>query len=91
MLALLSALRPGVAVQGSTFGEICGMTDKFEGCVVREMRRLDELLKNLHLAAKVTNQLSMLAKNAWHMHPRLSIGAFITRFVDLLEHAAGHW
>lgn len=29
------------------------MTDKFEGCVVREMRRLDELMKNLHLAAKV--------------------------------------
>ena len=46
-------LRSGVTVQGSTFGEICGMTDKFEGCVVREMRRLDELMKNLHLAAKV--------------------------------------
>jgi hypothetical protein len=46
-------LRSGIAVQGSTFGEICGMTDKFEGCVVREMRRLDELMKNLHLAAKV--------------------------------------
>lgn len=30
------------------------MTDKFEGCVVREMRRLDELMKNLHLAAKVS-------------------------------------
>ncbi len=46
------------------------MTDKFEGCVVREMRRLDELMKNLHLAAKVMrakmdtykcHQLSMLA------------------------------
>ena len=46
-------LRSGVTFQGSTFGEICGMTDKFEGCVVREMRRLDELMKNLHLAAKV--------------------------------------
>lgn len=41
-------------VQGASFGEICGMTDKFEGCVVREMRRLDELMKNLHLAAKVS-------------------------------------
>ena len=47
-------LRSGMTVQGSTFSEICGMTDKFEGCVVREMRRLDELMKNLHLAAKVT-------------------------------------
>ena len=34
------------------------MTDKFEGCVVREMRRLDELMKNLHLAAKVSLVLS---------------------------------
>ena len=34
------------------------MTDKFEGCVVREMRRLDELMKNLHLAAKVCLNLS---------------------------------
>ena len=39
--------------QGASFGTITGMTDKFEGCVVREMRRLDELMKNLHLAAKV--------------------------------------
>ena len=42
-----------VASQGAPFGDICAMTDKFEGCVVREMRRLDELMKNLHLAAKV--------------------------------------
>ena len=41
------------AIQGAPFSEICSMTDKFEGCVVREMRRLDELMKNLHLAAKV--------------------------------------
>lgn len=36
------------------------MTDKFEGCVVREMRRLDELMKNLHLAAKVCLHLALL-------------------------------
>jgi superfamily II RNA helicase len=52
--------RSVVAVQGSTFGEICGMTDKFEGCVVREMRRLDELMKNLHLAAKVIRAANRL-------------------------------
>lgn len=40
-------------MQGASFETITGMTDKFEGCVVREMRRLDELMKNLHLAAKV--------------------------------------
>ncbi len=53
------------------------MTDKFEGCVVREMRRLDELMKNLHLAAKVTRaangdlQVSPavhVSKDAWYMH-----------------------
>lgn len=53
------------------------MTDKFEGCVVREMRRLDELMKNLHLAAKVIRaaigdlqQLSAVhvSKDAWCMH-----------------------
>ncbi len=70
-------LRSGVGVQGSTFGEICGMTDKFEGCVVREMRRLDELMKNLHLAAKViraaTGYLQVspfvhVSEDAWCMH-----------------------
>ncbi len=53
------------------------MTDKFEGCVVREMRRLDELMKNLHLAAKViraaTGYLQVspfvhVSEDAWCMH-----------------------
>ena len=48
--------------QGASFGTITGMTDKFEGCVVREMRRLDELMKNLHLAAKVTNHSQTYTK-----------------------------
>lgn len=48
--------------KGVSFGTICGMTDKFEGCVVREMRRLDELMKNLHLAAKVIGDEDLAAK-----------------------------
>ena len=40
------------------------MTDKFEGCVVREMRRLDELMKNLHLAAKVTHHSQTCTEGA---------------------------
>ena len=40
------------------------MTDKFEGCVVREMRRLDELMKNLHLAAKVMTPLLVCSFHA---------------------------
>lgn len=48
--------------KGASFGDICRMTDKFEGCVVREMRRLDELMKNLHLAAKVVGDVDLAAK-----------------------------
>ena len=43
------------APQGAEFGDICANTDKFEGSVVREMRRLDELMRNLELAAKVSH------------------------------------
>ena len=50
-----------LAMQGASFGDVCAMTDKFEGCVVREMRRLDELMKNLHLAAKVSKQAVLSA------------------------------
>ena len=54
-IAVLQVTRDMTAalLQGASFGDVCRMTDKFEGCVVREMRRLDELMKNLHLAAKV--------------------------------------
>ena len=48
------------APQGAKFGDICANTDKFEGSVVREMRRLDELMRNLELAAKVQHMHSML-------------------------------
>jgi ATP-dependent RNA helicase DOB1 len=38
---------------GHTFEEICKMTDSFEGSIIRTLRRLDELLKQMDNAAKV--------------------------------------
>ena len=37
---------------GAKFGEICKMTDVFEGSIIRAMRRLEELLREMSLAAK---------------------------------------
>lgn len=39
--------------QGATFGEICKMTDCYEGSIIRCFRRLEELLKELCNCAKV--------------------------------------
>eukprot|EP01027_Heterolobosea_sp_BB2_P015582 GEZU01022297.1.p1 GENE.GEZU01022297.1~~GEZU01022297.1.p1 ORF type:complete len:800 (-),score=347.82 GEZU01022297.1:147-2546(-) len=38
--------------KGSKFAEICKMTDIFEGSIIRAMRRLEELLRQLCVAAK---------------------------------------
>jgi len=38
--------------QGASFAEICKMTDAFEGSVIRCMRRLEELLRQMVQAAK---------------------------------------
>ena len=37
---------------GATFAEICKMSDTFEGSIIRCLRRLDELLKQLTDASK---------------------------------------
>lgn len=37
---------------GSTFGAICTMTEIFEGSIVRCMRRLEELLRQMVQASK---------------------------------------
>ncbi|CAG9461301.1 unnamed protein product [Pedinophyceae sp. YPF-701] len=37
--------------RGSSFADVCKMTDIFEGSIIRAVRRLDELLKQLKLAA----------------------------------------
>ena len=39
--------------KGATFEEICKMTDCYEGSVIRTLRRLDELLKQMGNACKV--------------------------------------
>ncbi|XP_043209434.1 exosome RNA helicase MTR4-like [Amphibalanus amphitrite] len=38
--------------QGSSFAELCKMTDAFEGSIIRCMRRLEELLRQMVQAAK---------------------------------------
>jgi ATP-dependent RNA helicase DOB1 len=38
--------------RGATFAEICKMSGLFEGNIIRCLRRLDELLKQLSNAAK---------------------------------------
>jgi len=38
--------------KGASFAEICKMTDVFEGSIIRAMRRLEELLRQLVAAAK---------------------------------------
>eukprot|EP00743_Colponemidia_sp_Colp-15_P003213 GILK01003472.1.p1 GENE.GILK01003472.1~~GILK01003472.1.p1 ORF type:complete len:1034 (+),score=223.64 GILK01003472.1:50-3151(+) len=38
--------------QGAKFSEVCKMTDVFEGTIIRALRRLDELLRQLASAAK---------------------------------------
>lgn len=39
--------------KGSSFLEICDMTDAFEGSIIRCMRRLEELLRQMCQASKV--------------------------------------
>jgi ATP-dependent RNA helicase DOB1 len=39
--------------KGSTFAQLCKMTDAFEGSIIRCMRRLEELLRQMCQAAKV--------------------------------------
>ena len=38
---------------GADFGTICKMTDSYEGSVIRTLRRLNELLKNMATASRV--------------------------------------
>eukprot|EP00111_Clytia_hemisphaerica_P011285 TCONS_00033042-protein len=49
---------------GSTFADICKMTDVFEGSVIRCMRRLDELLRQMCMAAKAIGSTELENKFA---------------------------
>ncbi|VDK33765.1 unnamed protein product [Taenia asiatica] len=45
--------------QGVSFAELCQMTPLFEGSVVRCLRRLEELLRQMHEAAKVAGNADL--------------------------------
>jgi len=49
---------------GATFAQICKMTDVFEGSIIRCMRRLEELLRQMCQAAKVIGNTELENKFA---------------------------
>lgn len=49
---------------GASFGEICKMTDIFEGSIIRCMKRLDELLRQMCAAAKAIGNTELENKFA---------------------------
>jgi len=50
--------------QGKSFAEICTLTDIFEGSIIRSLRRLEELLRQLVSAAKAIGNTELEAKVA---------------------------
>jgi ATP-dependent RNA helicase DOB1 len=50
------------AEKGAKFIEICKMTDIFEGSIIRCMRRLEELLRQMCSAAKAIGNAELEAK-----------------------------
>jgi len=48
--------------KGAKFSEICGMTDIFEGSIIRCMRRLEELMRQLSTAAKAIGNTDLEKK-----------------------------
>ncbi|KAI9008179.1 rRNA-processing arch domain-containing protein [Gaertneriomyces semiglobifer] len=50
--------------QGAKFSQICKMTDVFEGSIIRCMRRLEELLRQMVAAAKSIGNTELEAKFA---------------------------
>lgn len=49
---------------GAKFADICKMTDVFEGSIIRAMRRLEELLREMSLAAKAIGNTELENKFA---------------------------
>ncbi|XP_028830496.1 exosome RNA helicase MTR4 isoform X1 [Denticeps clupeoides] len=66
----LSAFRPHLMdvvytwANGSSFAQICKMTDVFEGSIIRCMRRLEELLRQMCQAAKAIGNTELENKFA---------------------------
>eukprot|EP00887_Chlorella_sp_A99_P003989 scaffold11.g3989.t1 len=50
--------------QGASFAEITGMSDLFEGSIIRATRRLDELMAELERACQVVGDTELAAKFA---------------------------
>lgn len=48
--------------EGATFGEICKLTDTYEGSIIRCFRRLEELLRELANCARVIDNPDLQAK-----------------------------
>lgn len=48
--------------EGATFGEVCKLTDTYEGSIIRCFRRLEELLKELSNCARVIDNPDLQAK-----------------------------
>ena len=51
-------------MQGAAFSHICKMTDVFEGSIIRCMRRLEELLRQMCQAAKAIGNTELENKFA---------------------------
>lgn len=47
---------------GSSFSDLCKMTDIFEGSIVRSMRRLEELLRQMVQASKTIGNVELEEK-----------------------------
>ncbi|GLE09302.1 hypothetical protein PINS_up020911 [Pythium insidiosum] len=50
--------------QGAKFSQICKMTEAFEGSIIRCLRRLEELLRQLTLAAHTIGDIELEKKFA---------------------------
>lgn len=50
--------------RGATFQEICKTVNVYEGSIIRMFRRLDELLRQMHAAAKCIGNQDMEVKFA---------------------------
>jgi ATP-dependent RNA helicase DOB1 len=49
-------------VSGASFAKICAMTSIFEGNIIRHIRRLEELLRQMSCAAKAIGNTALEAK-----------------------------
>ena len=61
-------------VNGARFVDICSMTTAFEGTVIRVIRRLEELVRQLADSAKVCVR--------WCLHEQCVAGGWLMRAVD---------